>query len=544
MPAFAPKQRTEIYANITAQVLANAPITSSELGEVVDNLSFGVSDQIYELYVEIQNALALLKLDTTTGSDLDLVASEYPDLHPRFEASTATGAVQVSDPAITKISDIVDTGGANSGDTFLNLDDASTFPTSGTVLIGVRGSSVFEQKAYTGKSGNQLTGVTALDFDHGSGEPVVLTTVGDRVFPGPFTVSTEATAQTPAKQYTSTTPLEIFDGEETGSMDIEATIAGLSGNTPSNTIVKFIGTDPFAGAVVNNGAPINNGVAREKDPDLRQRIRQQKQALSTGNIDAVTSKLFNANFQGQRVVFGQVVEDPDPTLPSLAYIDDGSGFVPTQVTHTDPIILVDAALGGERRFYIPSEFRPMVTTDLENAAYVFANITLELNAVPLVQGTGAGQYQIHPDRGLIRLNAALAPGDHLEITSIKFFSGLVQETNFQVYGKREDRVNYPGISALGSWVQVRNPAAQFVTVQGNVVLDGSRPINDVVNEVKQNMLDYINSLGIGNTVVKNRLVALAFVPGVKDFTLVLPVSDVIIPDGTLARALSGNITIS
>jgi phage-related baseplate assembly protein len=65
-----------------------------------------------------------------------------------------------------------------------------------------------------------------------------------------------------------------------------------------------------------------------------------------------------------------------------------------------------------------------------------------------------------------------------------------------------------------------------------------------VNDAKQNILSYINNLGIGNTVVRNRIIALAFVSGVKDFTLLLPVGDVIIPDGTLARSTVSNIVIS
>lgn len=555
MPAFIPKQRTEIYNELSTQVLALAPITSTELGEVVDNILFSTADQIYESYVEIQNALALLKLETTTGSELDLKASEFPDLAPRFSASRGTTNVQVTDPAITKISGIIGLGGANNGDNFLNLGvgEGAAFPSAGSVLVGVRGSSVFETFNYDGKIGDQLTStIDFIDFDHGSSEPVVLTTVGDRTFVGPFTAGTIPTAQTPQKTYTSTAELTIFDGEETGDMPVQADVLGPDGNTPNNTIAEFIGTPPFPGALVNNGAAVSNALAREKDPDLRSRIRQQIQALSSANIDAVTSALFNANNDGQRVVFAQVVEDPDPTIPALAYVDDGSGFVPgTQTLDVDgngdaPIILVDAAVGGERRFRIPPDFRPVVTSDAENLTRVFSNVQIKLNGIVINQGDAAGEYRVHPDNGFIRLSdpLGLAPGDSLELTRVVWFDGLLQQVNWQIYGREDDRENFRGVVALGGWVQGRVPASQFVTVQGNLVLDGSRPLNDVVNDARQNILDYINNLGIGNTVVRNRIISLAFVRGVKDFTLLLPVSDVIIPDGTLARALVGNITIS
>jgi len=543
MAAFVPKQRTEIYAEITAQVLAFAPLTSTELGEVIDNIAFGIADQTYEVYVEIVNALALLKLDTTTGSDLDQVGSEYPDLAPRFSAVTATGQVQVSDPGITKISSTVAIGGANDGDTFLNIVDASLFPINGVVLIGTRGQPEYETWPYTGKSGNQLTSATPLAFDHGSGEDVIKTTVGDRSFLGPFSLSTIATAQLPSKSYVSTTPLNIYDGEEEGSMDISSATPGPDGNTPSNTILKFVGTKPFSAALVTNGAGLTNGIPREADSDFRSRIRQQRQALSTGNIDAVTSAIFNANNNGQVVKFVQVVEDPSPTLPSIAYIDDGSGFTPTQATSTN-IPIVPSALGGEKRFFIPSQYLPIVTNDVENAAYVFGNVVISKNAIPLTQGTGPGQYQINPNRGIFRLNDELAVGDVLQVDTITYYTGLIQQANYQLYGKREDRENFPGIVALGSWVTARAPAVQFVSIQGTLILDSSRSLNDVVVDIESQFLNYINNLGIGVTVVKNKLISLAFVPGVKGISLLLPVTDVIIPDGTLARTTAGNIVVS
>lgn len=550
MSAFTPRQRTEIYNEISTEVLAFAPIVSTELGEVVDNIAFAVSDQIYEVYVEIQNALALLKLDNITGADLDAKASEYPDLPPRFGASRGTGVVQITDPSITKIANIIDTGGAQSGDAFLNVDDATDFPSSGSVLVGVRGSSVFETFTYDSKLGNQLASTTdTIDFDHGSSEPVVLTTVGDRVFPGPYQATTKATPETPAKTYTSTSALTIYDGEEVGVMSVQADKLGPDGNTPSNTIKSFVGTPPFNGALINNGAAIQNGSAKEKDADLRARIRQQIQALSSGNIDAVVSALLSADNNGQRVVFAQVIEDPDTTIPSLAYIDDGSGFVPSEATLDEgsgdsPVVLVDSALGGERRFRIPPSLRPIVTTDAENITRVFSNVVIKLNGTALVQGDSPGQYRMHPDNGFIRLNTGLAPGDELKISYAKHFTGLVQQANWKIYGREDNRASYRGVVALGCWVQVRVPAVQFITVQGNLTLDGSRSINDVVTDARQNILNYINNLGIGNTAVHNRIIALGFVRGVKDFQLSLPIGDVIIPDGTLARSTVGNVTIS
>ena len=543
--AFNPKGRAQLYAEATSQVLALAPITSTELGEVSDNILFATTDQIYDAYVEMQLSLAKLKLDTTSGNDLDEKGSEFPDLEPRYKATKASGVATVRDPAITKIATVVALGGANAGNNFLNVVDASDLPNSGSVLIGTRGQPGFEKFDYDSKTGNILQSSTDLiEFDHGSNESVVKTTIGDRVFNQTLSLTTDATASTPAKLYTSTGILTIYDGEQEADIPIAANVAGLEGNTASKTINRFIGNPPFPLAQVTNLAAIENGLAREKDPDYRARIRAEQQALSTGNIDAIVAAAMKADFKGQKVKFVQNIEEAAPNIPALVYIDDGSGLIASFRTYTSPIILVDSALGGERRFYVPSDFRPIVTTDAENEQYQFANITVQLNGVALQQGFGAGKYLVHPDRGVIRLGTALNPGDHLEITSIRHFTGLVQEASWKIYGKREDRKNYKGAASQGTWIQVRTPQSQFISIQGNLILDGSRAPNDVVNEIKQNMLSYINNLGIGNTVVRNRLIALAFVKGVRGFTLMNPISDTIIPDGTLAKTTVDNISIS
>ena len=545
MGVFSPKQRSEIVADLRSNVLANAPLTSSELGEVIDTVLTAFGDVLYEDYIEMENALSLLDLNTTTGSDLDDVASDFPDLAPRFDANNASGKATVTDPTITKIDNQVSLGGAFSTDTFLNVDDATSFPATGTLLVGIRGSGTFEVISYTSISGNQFILSAGLSFDHGSVEPVVLQTVGDRVFVGPFIIASQATFDTAVKQYISTTSLTIFDGEESGDMDVEAVNTGSFGNIASNVIVEFIGSPPFPGAAVTNNVPFLNGRARETDAELRARIRRERQSLSSANIDAVTSALLGIDFSGQRVVFAQIVEDPDPTLPALTYIDDGSGFSPTQNVETTVIVLIDQAVGGEQFFKVPRSFLPLVTTDSENAAFNFTGITLHLNGTPLTQGTAAGQFKIQPDQGDLRLVTPLIVNDKLEIISITHFTGLVQFANKTIYGDKDDRDNFKGINGLGQWLQVRVPFVQFVTIQGNVVLDGTRDIDDVVDQIKQNFLQYVNNLGIQESVIKSKIIQLAMqVSGVKNFILILPIGDVSIPDGTLARTTTGNITVT
>jgi hypothetical protein len=544
--AFNPRQRSQIYVQFSNRILTQAPLTSSQLGEVIDNIAFANADTVYQFYVEATNALALLKLENTAGNDLDVLASQYPDLVPRFQSVRATGQVTVTDPSITKIDDVIAGGGANDGDAFLNLVDASTFPTAGTVLVGDRNGVVFESFTYTSKSGNQLVSTTdTLLYDHGSGETVVKTTVGDRTFPGPFSVSTEATAQEAAKTYSTSTPIVIYDGEESGICDISADATGTIGNTSAGTIAKFIGTPPFAGAAVTNGANITTGVDLELDVSLRDRIRRYVQSLSTGNIDSISNTLTTkASFEGTIVKTVLEYEEPDPTLPSILYIDDGTGFTPTQASLSSPLTLIPSAIGQESHVRIPMDYLPIVTTPLENAAKVYANAVIYKNASPYTQGTAPNQCFIHPDNGMVKFNTPLATGDQIQLFTATYYTGLVQEANKQLYGDRFDRTTYKGVLAFGSWVQVRVPSTQFITIVGSFILDTTRTPNEVFNEVRQDMLKYVNELGVGASVIRNKLAAMGFVKGVRDFDLITPAVDIIIPPATLAKTTLSNITLS
>lgn len=544
MPVFQPRSRSELYADFKAKILAMTPVTSVELGNIIDNIAFGVIDPIHDANIEMANMLALLDLDNTTGSDLDAKGLEYPDMAPRFSATKASGQIKVEDPTITKISTTILTGGGSVGNQFLNATSTAGFPTSGTLLIGNRGDVNFEQITYTNKTINQFNPTSPLQYDHAASEPIVLATVGDRYFPGPFLLKTQATSTKASKQYSTTSGLNIYDGEQFGYMSVESQTAGTVGNTPSNTINTWVGSPPFEAALANNPTSFSNGIERESDDDFRARIRLQTNALSSANVDAIFAALNKVNLNGQRIVFRQFYESPDPTLPAILFIDDGQAFIPSYENIDTPVVLEDVAFGGKTQYHIPMQYMPLVVLPGENITRIFSNIVVELNSVQLVQGDGAGKYRVQPDSGLLLLGTALNPNDHLEITTMWHYTGLIAEANKQIYGDRSDRTNYPGVTGIGSWIQITNTAIQYVTVAGTLVADGTRLRNDILVEIQNNLLDYVNSLGIAGSVSLSKLISLCMVLGVTKITLTSPSDDIIIPDGTMARLEVGNINIA
>jgi hypothetical protein len=534
--------------------------------------------------------------------------------------------------------------------------------------------------------------------------------------------------------------LTIYDGDNTGTINWQCSASGTTGNVAGGSLTSFIGSSPLVGALVTNGSTVTNGANEESDPALRARLKIEAQSLSTGNIDAATSKILTANSNGDTVQFSQLVEDPSPTLPSIFYIDDGSGIQQSPVNYTgnfgyyasnvvtllqqpttgDALVvtfpdnptspttftfvsgapstyqiqiggsvnatatniatalaslgstalgasaasavititagsnypgsigskiyltsssatnftfnpttgffsngsyisLASPAIGGESLFYISASYLPIYSDDYDNMfftypsliivsgnttsgsstissisitglkvgmsviggaiplgariisigsssivissnatatasglslsiGYQFSNVSLELNGTFLTQGYGANQYLVNPDNGTLKLNTPLNGGDILVIPRINYYDALIQQVNWQLYGVRSNRTTYRGITSLGSWVQVRNPSVSYVSVQGNVILDGTVDSATVIANIKQNMINYINNLGIGVTVLSNKLLALGFVQGVQNFTISsinnTSPTNIILSDGQLARTTLGDLIIS
>lgn len=635
MGAFNPRQRSQIYAEISAQILALAPITSTELGEVSDNLAFAVSDQDYELYVQMQNALALLNLNNITGSDLDTYGAQFPNLEPRYQNTTATTNETVTDPTFEVIQNEFSASVA-SGLTTIPVASTTGFPASGYLLLGSPGSSNYEKWQYTSKTGTTfVTTGSATQYSHAEFELVTLSTGGDRIFNGPYLVQTVASSSSASSQYQSTNSpaFTILDGYNTASMPVQCTQAGTSGNTTPNTITAWSGLAPLSldGQTpldITNGASVANGNAQESDPAFRARIRTEIQSLSSGNIDAIITAGTSANFNGTIVEFIQVIEPVAPQTdgnygPAICYIDDGSGttyqeYSGATVAYAIPIVL--SSLGGEFQFYVPTAYRPIPYTQSEAAAYVFSKISLYLNAavgygnasagsnqltnlsptsslsnglsivgpgIPggttitgisgttvtmsanatsnqtgasfmfggtlMIQGTPTTQpmanpallYQIQPDRCIIQLNTPLSANQSVVIGQIYTVGGLTQQVNYQIYGVRENRAQYPGQAALGTWIQSIGAQVQAILVTAIITPDGSQTLADIKIAITSNLMNYINSLGIAGTVSYNKVVALCFVSGVSDVQVLLNNStgNIIVGNGQEPQIVSTGITV-
>jgi uncharacterized phage protein gp47/JayE len=356
--AFTPKSHPQIVADMAAKVAAETPITDFNPGSNILTLLETAAQEDFQQYIQMINIIRNYNLDTTEGADLDSRASEFG--LTRLQPRPHSGFVTIEDARFSKIASKIFAGlpGPTAGTTVINVDDASTFPASGSVYLG-RGTSNSEGPiAYSSAPVNNtsywtITLDTALLNDHGTDETVVLSQFGDRT----ITAGTEV--EIPANDFSEQVLFELnqtvvlLDGENIVSNVLVTALDPGAFSVPSNSISNFVNA-PFTGASVFNPLPFVNGRDEESDQALRDRIRDTIQALSRGTGRSIKTGVIglidgetNSSIVSANVVPPVVLADG----PTKVYIDNGRGLEPS-LSPTGLETLITSATGGEQFFQL------------------------------------------------------------------------------------------------------------------------------------------------------------------------------------------------
>ena len=553
MARFIPETVQTIKIRLKNKMLVNLNLTDASAGSDIDILSDMIAKEKYRNQVEIAGMIGLDNLDNRRGDELAEEGRKY-NLEKEAAQNATYNELEIYDTDISKIDTAIKTGGANNGDVFLPADDTTSFPATGTLLIGDRDESEYEQKSYVSKLSNgfNLDPLTPLDNDHGSGEPIVLKTVGDRTFAAGHKVKVPAAPGQEKVIFTITSDWTIYDGEEKATgVSIECDEAGIVGNVSAEKITEFEGSSPFSTAIPNNPGSIENGAEAENDDDFRDRIKEQPDAQKKGTRNAVTTALKEATYGSQRVVYTQLFMSANNCEPSIAYIDDGAGFTPEEVTVGIEEINL-GAVGGEQFFQLKNF--PLTDASLLN---LYKN-----GSTLLVKDT---DFYINQYTGEIELVTPLAPAETLQagisgVDGYVYYTGLLAVAQWKVLGIPEEletklpdalpfRLGYTAKDFLGAtWgnlIEVRVPSQVGVQVQGEATVEEGTNKSEIIQIMTQNILTYINNLGIGETVVLDqiRLSGLK-AKGTIKFTISLPTDDTLTGIGLLPRAVASNILIT
>lgn len=364
---FNPRTYPEIYGGMVARVSASSPLTDVAFGSVLSTMLEAAAQEDDEQYFQMLEIIRGYSLDTTTGTDLEDRAFEYG--LTRKTAQVATTFVTISDTAITKISTGVYSGlpGAAAGSFAINGDVSTGFPVSGAIVVG-RGTPNAETVLYSSVAvfGNFVTFnlSSALAFDHGTDESIILSQAGNRTINAGTVVKVPASDINPQIDFSLDLVAVILDGErDVLSVNVTASLAGATSNVPVGSISQF-DSPPFSTAIVTNPRRVTNGRNIETDQELRDRIKDTIQSLSRGTGKSIITGVIGvlSESENKRVVSASLIE---PTIPAdvvKLFIDDGNGFIPTFLNiGFEEIVAV--ATGGEK--FLKTNNFPLVKAFVE-----------------------------------------------------------------------------------------------------------------------------------------------------------------------------------
>lgn len=343
---------------MAAKMAAETPITDFTDGSVVLTLLEAAAQEDFQAYVQMLNVIRAYNLDTTEGEDLDNRAQEYG--LTRILESPHSGFVTISDTRFTKIFSKIYAGlaGPTAGSITLNVDDASSFPSSGSVYVGrgttnSEGPIVYSVAPVDNGSYWTITLDTALSNDHGTDENVVLAQFGDRSVPAGTEVQIPENDVSDSVSFEVNQTVELLDGEDTITNVLVTALTPGGFSVPANTIISFANT-PFTGAAVTNPLPFVNGRSTETDQELRDRIRDTIQALSRGTAQAIRTGIIglidedtNSSIISANIITPVTLADG----PSKVFIDNGRGLEPSLASIGLETVLTQAT-GGETFFQL------------------------------------------------------------------------------------------------------------------------------------------------------------------------------------------------
>lgn len=399
------KTEPQIVGGMARTIMARTGLNDLNPGSLFLTLAQAAAKEDFAQYYQMLQIVRNYNLDTTTGSDLDNRAFEFGLTRTQPKASSGRISILREDTFV-KISATFYTGFRSriSGDTEIFVNNAVNFPTSGpaqTLIIG-RGTPNEEEVNYTPSLSNPqnntnyftITLDTPLSNDHALDETIILKQGTDTFIPSGTILRVPASGRTPEITFNTTVDATILAGEDrVDDVNIACLQPGTIGNIGVNSLTGTgaFASPPFTGARAINDSALSNGLDKETDTSLRNRIKAHIQALSqstTAGIKNAIAGLVDPS-TAKRVVSSNIILPDNVGLPVKIYIDDGTGFEPDFNDQGEEII-VQAAQGQETRLQL--DLFPIVKAQVETLKEEPYNFST--NGLTLIISVGTKQETI------------------------------------------------------------------------------------------------------------------------------------------------------
>jgi hypothetical protein len=138
--------------------------------------------------------------------------------------------------------------------------------------------------------------------------------------------------------------------------------------------------------------------------------------------------------------------------------------------------------------------------------------------VDIVFTTGAQAGKINPTGGAVITGLGklgFQTAVELGLDAYRYDVGLLRQANRIVYGDPTDPVTFPGVSAAGVEIYVNPPLFRRITMGIDVRLSTGVPFNQIVSQVQDAVIAYINGQPVGQSIPISGIIgAVGSVPGV------------------------------
>lgn len=93
------------------------------------------------------------------------------------------------------------------------------------------------------------------------------------------------------------------------------------------------------------------------------------------------------------------------------------------------------------------------------------------------------------------------------IDGYKYYTGLLRTVQRLVDGFEPDIASYPGKKAVGGFIELLPPLPHRVTLSIDVTTNVGINLNEITNEIRNVIIDYVDDLGVGDDVVLSEIIA-------------------------------------
>ncbi len=595
---FIPRTYEQILEAMVAHVQATTIVSDFTVGSVVRTILEAAALEDDEQYFQMTQLLDAFRITTARGEDLDRRLADFGIVRRDAQTATSRVRFFDANLITEQLAQAEVTGAVSITLFDSSVFPTSGFPYTVRIAEGTTRAQNLTVTANTvSASLLTISSALANDMVVGDRVSLVTGASSHTINTG-TNVQAPPTVSEAARLFSTQEPAFIAAGNFfSNEVIVKAQAGGTAGNVGANRITQFQGGAPFPGAGVINQVGASGGAGRESDFVFRQRALDQLQALSRGTPLAIRTAAIGVVDEntGQTSVSANIVED-FAADEVIVYIDDGTGLVPDVVAlasdslngaHTlgaGVLTLVDtSSFPSSGTVLIESDSTPnpaelvdyvskndtantlalsgtLTSNHANSSTVLFIDTVTEsaesgqrrftLQNPPVVRGTdrifinpGTGWIEQTPDTDY-RLNrgtgefqfvslGGVALGTEI-ISHYSYYTNLIRSVQRVLEGDLDNAAAYPGVKAAGIFLSVEAPNIRRITVVVSISASIGFVESDLAPQVQSQIETYINSLKIGEDVVRSKIVDVAFnVRGVQDVVVTLPTSNVTILENQL-----------